>query len=309
MRRVWQAILLTAAWCSGTISLHAETPRNPLLGKWKHTSKEITLSIEANRLHFVAAGDKPFSLHADYGSTRDQTVFGLVTRVEGERTLLQQLSLNLLDEPFCFRVRAEDNVLVIRGMNREAMGDLLEGIYKPAAALGAEKSDLKLPPLETPVPSCGMYGDRLDSLTLRDLDGKVWNYKCDGRGRLTLLDFWYHSCGPCLKEIPNLIELQREYGSKGLEIIGIACESGSLEEQRRNVRAIRNRYQITYKTLLSGGGPEHCPVIAQFHVALYPTLILIDENGRVVWRSGREGMDDYARQRLRKMIADKLDTE
>jgi thiol-disulfide isomerase/thioredoxin len=179
----------------------------------------------------------------------------------------------------------------------------------PPAVPGSPGS-VRLPNVPTPVPSCGLYGDRLNNFALRDLDGNVWEYKRDHRGRLTLLDFWYHSCGPCLKEIPNLIALQRDYKDYGLEVVSIACETGTLEEQRRNVRSIRNRYQMNYKVLLSGdGGPERCPVIAQFQVALYPTLVLLDANGTIVWRSGREGMDDYAHHRLRKAIDDHLVTK
>ncbi|MGH7225653.1 MAG: hypothetical protein ACRELF_20745, partial [Gemmataceae bacterium] len=133
-----------------------------------------------------------------------------------------------------------------------------------APAVPAPPGSVRLPNIPTPVPSCGLYGNRLDNFALHDLDGNVWEYRRHRRGRLMLLDFWYHTCGPCLHAIPYLVELQRDYGPYGLEVVSIACETGTLEEQRRNVRAIRGRYNINYTTLLSGGGPEHCPVMAQF---------------------------------------------
>jgi thiol-disulfide isomerase/thioredoxin len=167
---------------------------------------------------------------------------------------------------------------------------------------------VRLPNVPTPVPSCGLFGNRLNNFALRDLDGKVWEYKVDRRGRLTLLDFWYHTCGPCLHEIPNLIGLQTEYGPYGLEVVSIACETGTLEQQRKDVRTFRNRYGINYVTLLSGGGPANCPVIKSFGVSHYPTLVLLDTDGTIVWHSPETGMDDNAHARLRAMIHHRLVT-
>lgn len=165
---------------------------------------------------------------------------------------------------------------------------------------------VRLPNLPTVVPSCGLYGNRLDNFALNDLDGKTWEYKHDHRGRLMLLDFWYHNCGPCLQAIPHLVALQRQYGAYGLEVVGIACETGTVEEQRGNVLAIRGRYQINYKTLLSGGGPGHCPVMEQFQVAYFPLLVLIDTDGTIVWRSTKDGMHDREHYNLEKMIHNRL---
>src|SRR5579875_1844557 len=103
-----------------------------------------------------------------------------------------------------------------------------------------------MPNLPTPVPSCGLYGNRLDNFALYDLDGNVWEYKRNRTGRLVLLDFWRHNCGPCLQCIPKLVELQRNFGPYGLEVIGIACETGTVEEQRAHLRPILNRKGVNY---------------------------------------------------------------
>ena len=62
------------------------------------------------------------------------------------------------------------------------------------------------------------------------------------------------------------------------------------------IRSVRGRYGIGYPTLLSGG--SNCPVQAQFDVHAFPTLILLDENGDIVWR--KEGLSprDYEELKL-----------
>ena len=165
---------------------------------------------------------------------------------------------------------------------------------------------VSLPNVPTPVPSCGLYANRLDNFALHDLNGKAWEYKRDRRGRLTLIDFWFSTCGACLNSVPRLNELQNDYGQYGLQVIGIACETGTPEQQRLKASQVRIRYRMNYLTLLSGGGPEQCPVVNSFQVTSYPTLILIDAKGTILWRSPREGMDNNAHLGLRKKIDELL---
>jgi thiol-disulfide isomerase/thioredoxin len=173
-----------------------------------------------------------------------------------------------------------------------------------SAAPGPRES-VHLPVTPTKVPSCVLLGNKLDNFALNTVNGQKWEYKKDFHGRLLLLDFWYHTCGACLHAIPRLNELQREYGSFGLQVVGIACETGTLEEQRSHVLGICGRY-INYTTLLSGGGPEYCPVVKQFQVTYYPMLVLIDKSGKIIWRSTRNGMDENAHKKLKILIHQQL---
>lgn len=45
-----------------------------------------------------------------------------------------------------------------------------------------------------------------------------------GRSKYVLLNFWAPWCGPCRKEIPMLIQLQKRYGGQRLQIIGPAVD-------------------------------------------------------------------------------------
>jgi thiol-disulfide isomerase/thioredoxin len=153
----------------------------------------------------------------------------------------------------------------------------------------------------TPVPSCQLVGRRLINLALYDQNGSVWEYRKSrggqGRpGRLVLIDFWHSRCGPCLAAMHHIVELNQQYGPYGLDVIGIAYETGTLEQQLAQVRSIRGRYGIRYPTLLSGG--PNCPVRSQFDVQAFPTLILIDENGDIVLRKEGLSQRDYEELKL-----------
>jgi thiol-disulfide isomerase/thioredoxin len=135
---------------------------------------------------------------------------------------------------------------------------------------------------------CDFAGpNRLKNFGLHDAYGQPWEFR-QAQGRLVLLDFWGTWCMPCVKAIPHLKRLHAEYGPQGLEVIGIACERGAESGRQKRVLDAIEKYQINYRVLL-GEEYEECPVQQKFRIQSYPTLILLDRNGTVLWRGDANG--------------------
>jgi thiol-disulfide isomerase/thioredoxin len=149
-----------------------------------------------------------------------------------------------------------------------------------------------------------VVGRKLENFALADLEGQAWEFRRHRVGKLVLLDFWRHNCGPCLQAIPHLVDLQRRYGPHGLEVVGIAYEQGTTAEQVLKVRGVRGRYSVNYLTLL-GGGPN-CPVKSSFQVHVFPTLFLLDETGQILWYSGDDGLPPESLRDLEAEICRRL---
>src|SRR5262249_8905301 len=148
------------------------------------------------------------------------------------------------------------------------------------------------------VPSCVLIGKQLHNFALYGLDARPWEYR-QHQGRLVLLVFWETACLPCRAAIPHLKGFQNRYGPSGLEIIAIAYEEGSLQEQIRKLRSVNERLEMNYRLLL-GGEVGSCPVRNQFGVNAFPTLVLLDEHNSIVWR--QQGLDAYKLQELELQI-------
>ncbi len=132
------------------------------------------------------------------------------------------------------------------------------------------------------VPSCNLLGNQLVNFALNEINGEPYEFKRNRRGKLVLLDFWATDCIYCIKNIPNLRGLQGKYG-QGLEVIGIACEKGgTAQEQSIRVDKLTRAQQVNYRQLLSSS--PTCPVREQFRIERLPTLVLVDQNGTILWK-------------------------
>jgi len=159
------------------------------------------------------------------------------------------------------------------------------------------------PAVPTVVPSCVLTGTQLVNFALNDLGGRPWEFR-NQRGRLTLIDFWETRCMPCQRAIPHLNILQQKYGNYGLTVVGIAYEEGTPEQQAQKVERVRGRLRINYTLLLGGGNGRPCPVQTQFAIRAFPTLVLIDDTGRVLWRS--EGFQKQQLAELELILRQRL---
>lgn len=152
------------------------------------------------------------------------------------------------------------------------------------------------------VPSCVLVGGRLQNLALNDINGQPWEFR-QHHGKVVLLDFWGTFCPPCKLTMPKLRELQNKFGSK-LEIVGIAYErDGSPQEQAHRISSMCQSMQVSHRQLLGGG--TYCPVLTQFRVTGLPTLILLDQDGVVLFRCqgepDRGTMEELERRILRQI--------
>lgn len=106
-------------------------------------------------------------------------------------------------------------------------------------------------------------------------DGKSVSL-ADYRGQVIVLNLWAIWCGPCIGEIPELVELQRRIEPHGATVIGLAADSGSADQVLAFWRR-RLDLEPSYPLWLTSMEQAN----AHFGATTVPLTLLIDREGVV----------------------------
>jgi len=110
------------------------------------------------------------------------------------------------------------------------------------------------------------------------------------RGKIVVVEFWATWCPPCRQSIPHLIELNKEYGPKGVVFIGMT------DEDKSKIEPFAKQMGMNY--VVAGGSQT----AGQYGVSGIPTAFVIDTAGNVAW--GGHPMDkgfvDALEEQLKK---------
>jgi thiol-disulfide isomerase/thioredoxin len=109
--------------------------------------------------------------------------------------------------------------------------------------------------------------------SLESLDGQTMRLS-DFRGKAVLLNFWATWCGPCKIEMPWFVDFQKQYGSQGLQIVGVAMDDGSKEDIAKFARDMSVNYPILLGKESVGDQYGGVPAL--------PETFLIARDGKIV---------------------------
>ncbi len=73
------------------------------------------------------------------------------------------------------------------------------------------------------LPAPKILPEQLPSFSMQDTAGNTRN-SGEWRGKILIVNFWASWCPPCLEEMPDLIKLQEQYSSQGVQVIGVAID-------------------------------------------------------------------------------------
>lgn len=116
-------------------------------------------------------------------------------------------------------------------------------------------------------------GKSAPDFTLKTLDGKDLKLS-DLRGKAVVLNFWATWCPPCKVELPWFVDLQKQYGSQGLQIVGISEDEGGKEKVEQFVKEMGVNYTVAV---------DDSNVSEKYgDVEDLPTTFYIDRSGKIV---------------------------
>lgn len=155
--------------------------------------------------------------------------------------------------------------------------------HEPPAELASARTDV---------------GDPMPPYTAKYLDGKPLNLAGE-KGNVIFLNVWATWCGPCRFETPELQALHNQYAAKGMKVIGVSVDEGETEA----VKTFVSEQKITYPIAVDPEGR----IANLLQTTVLPTSLLLDRNGKIVWRQIGAIMPNDAKLKaaLEKAVAEK----
>ena len=120
------------------------------------------------------------------------------------------------------------------------------------------------------------------------LDGSPFDVD-ELKGKVVLVDFWATWCGPCLDELPNVVQNYKKYHDRGFEIVGVSLDvdKDALDRFVKGENDLKE--EIKWVTLFWSGASETAaedpyenPLAKKFGVDGVPSTFLVDQEGKVV---------------------------
>lgn len=135
--------------------------------------------------------------------------------------------------------------------------------------------------------------------TLKEVNGKSLTLS-DLRGKVVVLNIWATWCPPCRKEIPDFIDLQKELGSKGLQIIGVSVDQQGMSV----VKPFVKQHGMNYPVMVDNGivSQEYGPI------KYVPTTFVIDREGYIQGYAPGMLTKDILKPVLTKLLNKKADS-
>ena len=120
------------------------------------------------------------------------------------------------------------------------------------------------------------------------------------RGRVVLVEFWTFGCINCRNTLPFVQSWHDRYREKGLTVIGVHspefAEERIVENLRRQVASLGISYPVVsdndYQTWNA------------YNVEAWPTMFLLDKQGRIRWKHVGEGDYDETERVIQKLLAE-----
>ncbi len=218
----------------------------------------------------------------------------------------RSMILSDINNNFTFSVAALNDPTFIYQSSLK-IGDSLEVAGKILKLEKVYKNTLFLKDMGAASVYGGMVGKQFpEELLVKNIKSKKeFNLRKEIEGKYVFIDFWGSWCGPCIQSVPKLVEMYAKIGKrKDVAVIGLAAEEErDLEKLSGLIKDKKIKwanYWFLRKEYLKADNP-----CQKMTVVAYPTYIILDKSGKVVYRESSSFKAEEACQFFLNLIEKK----
>jgi len=110
------------------------------------------------------------------------------------------------------------------------------------------------------------------AFNLKGLSGRTARLS-DYKGKVVLINLWATWCAPCRMELPELVRLQKKYGGRGLQIVGVTYPDDERTEVLRMSRKLKLNYPVLFGTN---------KLLEEYQIGeVLPATVIVDRDGKI----------------------------
>ena len=143
----------------------------------------------------------------------------------------------------------------------------------------------------------------------KDLDGNDVDDSLFAKNKVTVVNFWFSGCKPCVGELSKLNELNETLKEIGGEVVGINTDTlDNNEAGIKEAKEILKAQGASYKNLTFDSNSTVGDYAGNGNIMAFPTTVLVDKDGNIVGEPFMGGIDDQSNyDQLMKQIQSVLD--
>jgi thiol-disulfide isomerase/thioredoxin len=134
------------------------------------------------------------------------------------------------------------------------------------------------------------------NFTLKDMNGvdvKLASFK----GKPIVMNFWATWCGPCRAEIPSLVELNKQYGEAGKDVVILGI---SVDDPIEKLKPYASQMHMNYPVLVGAGRDDVQDAFGPLWGI--PVTVFIDREGRIAKKHSGIASKEQFEQEIKALL-------
>lgn len=135
-------------------------------------------------------------------------------------------------------------------------------------------------------------GMKFPSFELLDINRQPTSLYQRKLGKFTLIDFWFHNCGYCLAQFPELKKTYEAFHGKAFDIVGITVDK---EKYEIGWKKVVDKYELPWHQYWDINGIH----ASKFLINKFPTNFLLNEKGEIIAKNiSIQALNDFLSKNL-----------